>query len=204
MRGREARPVKALIGLTSSVRSSARRQERITKDSTPARAGMPTGQTLSDAALAIRPYDHEPGSATSRCGAQPCNAPGQIAFRRQPSTTTPASPAARSSPTRRRRPRPRSGYVPSVLHRLRDHRRAGPDRQRRLLHTPGAICRRQPRSRTNAPAPTGRRPTDRSNASTGRCWTSGLTPALPIRAGTTRRLPGPAAHLQSTTADTPR
>ena len=94
------------------------------------------------------------------------------------STTPPASPTSRCSPTRGRPPRSAScaGRV-ALLPPPRGRGRGGDDRQRLRLSLGGARDRlpgaRDPS--TCAPAPTARRPTARPSASSARCSAAGPT-----------------------------
>ena len=96
-----------------------------------------------------------------------------------PSTTTPGWPTPRSSPMSARRPPSRSGDAPDAF--FADHGIT----VKRVLTDNGSCYRSklwaktlgQHGSSTAAPAPTGPRPTARSNASTAPCSRNGPTPA---------------------------
>ncbi len=98
-------------------------------------------------------------------------------------------PRRRDRRHRHRRAAPRGGLV----RRPRRHRRTGALRQRLGLPLP-RLARRLPRARHHArrgPAPTGRRPTARSNASTAPSPTAGPSPACsPARSARRQALPG--------------
>lgn len=86
-----------------------------------------------------------------------------------------------------------------LLRQRRDHRRTGPDRQRRLLQV--ARLARRPRSSLDHPQANPALPApDQRQGRTPQPHPArrvGLRPPLPVRTGTTRRLPRLAALLQS-------
>jgi hypothetical protein len=95
------------------------------------------------------------------------------------STTTPASPTSRSTPTNAAPPRSTSsdGPSPGSVSGASSSNESCPTTAPPTAPTPGATRAPNSASHRNAPAPTGPRPTARSNDSTAPWPTAGPTPA---------------------------
>jgi len=162
---------------------------------------------MSASSKATRTARRPPGASTHRAmpGTTRCSAPRSCT---PSSTTTPALPTPRSAPTKRQPPpsvswsgqSPGSPTAASPLNEYSVTTAAV------TAPSPGVMPAPRSASVTNAPGPTGRRPTGRSNASTAPWPRVGPTPssiaqkqnaATPCRAGCTSTITtGPTPHSE--------
>jgi homeodomain-containing protein len=117
-------------------------------------------------------------------------------------TTTPASPTSRSTPTRRHPPRSVSytARSPGSPTTMSPSNECSPTTAAATDPTRGATPEPNSASATHAPAPTGRKPTARSNDSTAPRPTAGPTPAT-TNQNTNAEQPYPAGSTSTITTD---